>query len=58
MGSFSFRGSARILPNAEEAFGETAEHFCTVTTEQIVARLQSDVARGGFILGAFLKGAH
>lgn len=36
-----------------EAFGETAEHFKTVTSDQIAERLRASEARGGFILGAF-----
>jgi ribosomal protein S18 acetylase RimI-like enzyme len=39
-----------------EAFGETAEHFMTVTPAQIASRLKSSEARGGFILGAFSEG--
>lgn len=36
-----------------ESFGETAEHFKTVSPAQIAARLKASEARGGFILGAF-----
>jgi ribosomal protein S18 acetylase RimI-like enzyme len=36
-----------------EAFGETAEHFKTISTNQLTARLRASEARGGCILGAF-----